>query len=289
MGLANQEKRLPPWFKVRMTSGGNFSHVKGLVKGLNLHTVCEGARCPNIWECWNQGTATFMVLGDVCTRDCGFCGVDKGRPLPVDKEEPMRVARAVKALGLKHAVVTSVTRDDMEDGGASVFADTVMAVRGISPGTTVEVLIPDFGGSESSLATVLDTRPDILNHNMETVKRLYPQVRPQADYHRSLNLIKKTKASGVLTKSGLILGMGETIDEVKEVMADLRAAGCDILTLGQYLRPSKGHRPVSRFYEPSEFEALKREGMKMGFRYVSAGPLVRSSYHAERQVEFRRG
>jgi len=272
--------RLPSWFKIRMAQGGNFSHVKGLVKGLNLHTVCEGAGCPNIWECWENGTATFMILGDICSRGCRFCGVHKGEPLPVDEGEPLRVAMAVKAMGIKHAVVTSVTRDDLEDGGARIFADTVREIRRLNPGVRVELLIPDFGGSESAFVTVLDARPDILNHNMETVERLYPEIRPQADYHRSLRILDKFRRSGILTKSGLILGMGESIEEIREVMTDLKGIGCDILTMGQYLRPTRGHHPVKRFYTPEEFEGLKREGLDMGFRYVSAGPLVRSSYHA---------
>ncbi|MBI5286979.1 MAG: lipoyl synthase [Deltaproteobacteria bacterium] len=278
-------EHLPHWFKIkiRMTPGENLSAVRRLVKDLNLHTVCEGAGCPNIWECWNQGTATFMILGEVCTRDCGFCGVHKGRPLSVDEGEPLRVAMAVKALGLRHAVVTSVTRDDIEDGGASIFANIVREIRRLNPETSVELLIPDFRGCDVALSTVLDTRPDILNHNMETVKRLYPEVRSQADYYQSLRLLEKAKVSGIVTKSGLILGMGETIDEIREVMVNLRAVGCEILTLGQYLRPSKNHRPVTRFYHPEEFDMLKMEGMEMGFRYIEAGPLVRSSYHAERQ------
>ncbi len=252
-----------------------------------LHTVCEEARCPNVGECWEAGTVTFMILGDVCTRACGFCAVKTGRPTRLDQLEPMRVARAVRALGLGHAVVTSVNRDDEADGGASLFASTIGWIRRLSPETTVEVLIPDFMGNEEALATVMDARPDVLSHNMETVPRLHRRVQPRARYERSLELLRRAKKmdAGTVTKSGRIVGLGETRAEVIQVMADLVDAGCDVLTIGQYLQPSGKHLPVARFYHPEEFESMAEAGRRLGFRHVEAGPLVRSSYHAERQVE----
>ncbi len=275
--------RLPPWFKVRIRRGERFSYIESLLRDLSLHTVCEGAGCPNIWECWNRGTATFMILGDVCTRNCNFCGVTKGRGGGVDRDEALRVARAVKALGLRYVVITSVTRDDLEDGGAGIFALTVEGIRRLSPGCKVELLIPDFGGSEEALKRVVEACPDVLGHNLETVRRLYPLVRPMADYDRSLRLLREAKAmKGEMTvKSSLILGLGEGKEEVIETMMDIRETGCDILTLGQYLRPSRTHLPVRRFYSPGEFEELAGIGLEMGFSHVEAGPKVRSSYQAE--------
>jgi lipoic acid synthetase len=251
---------------------------------LGLHTICEEARCPNVWECWNNRTATFLILGDICTRRCHYCSVTTGRPLELDREEPLRVAQAVQALGLRHAVITSVNRDELEDGGAETFAETIRQIRRLIPSCAVEVLIPDFEGNEDALAVVVKEQPEILNHNIETVRRLFPTIRPQGKYARSLELLDRAKRMGARTKSGLIAGMGETLDEAREVMRDLRSVGCDIVTIGQYLQPTKQHLPVDRFYHPDEFAALKAEGLAMGFSHVESGPLVRSSYHAEQQI-----
>jgi len=278
--------RKPDWLKVRAPGGPRYIRLKGLLREWNLHTVCEEAHCPNIGECWEDLTATFMILGDVCTRNCGYCAVAHGRPVWEDREEPERVARAVKALGLEHVVVTSVNRDDLADGGAAVFAATVRAIRREAPGCQVEVLIPDFQGSAGALQTVLDARPEILNHNVETVPRLYKLARHGGRYERSLELFRRARraAPDLLTKSGLILGLGEECEELRATMSDLRAADVNILTLGQYLRPSPQHLPIARFYRPDEFRELAEEGKRMGFAHVEAGPLVRSSYHAKRQV-----
>jgi lipoic acid synthetase len=276
--------RRPEWLKVRVAGGENFSHLKTLIDGKKLHTVCEEARCPNLGECWNAGTATFMILGDVCTRSCGFCAVKTGRPETLDLEEPFRVADAIRVMGVKHAVITSVNRDELPDGGAAIFAETIRQSRRVSPGLRVEVLIPDFRGVWWALEVVIDAKPDILNHNTETVPRLYATVRPQGKYDRSLELIRRAKDAGMVTKSGLMLGLGESKDEVVGVMRDLVAHGCDILTLGQYLQPSKDLLPVHRYVHPDEFLDLKEQGLAMGFRYVESGPLVRSSYHAEHQT-----
>ena len=274
----------PDWLKVKMPGGENFARLKNLIDGHKLHTVCEEARCPNMSECWNAGTATFMILGDICTRSCGFCAVKTGRPEGLDLEEPYRVAEAIRIMGVKHAVITSVNRDELPDGGASIFAETIRQARIVNPGIRIEVLIPDFRGVEWALRIVTDAKPDILNHNTETVPRLYATVRPQAKYERSLELLKRAKASGMVTKSGLMLGIGERTEEVVEVMRDLHAWGCDILTLGQYLQPTKDHLPVDRFVHPDEFKMLKDLGMELGFKHVESGPLVRSSYHAEKHV-----
>jgi lipoic acid synthetase len=251
-----------------------------------LHTVCEEAHCPNIGECWEAGTATFMILGDTCTRACGFCAVKTGRPAGLDAGEPLRVAQAVRQMGLAHAVITSVNRDDQPDGGAAIFAATIRWVRRLSPGTSVEVLIPDFEGNWEALATVMEQRPEILNHNTETVPRLYRRVRPKARYQRSLELLRRAKEMNPrgITKTGVMVGLGETKHELLLVMADLVEAGCDVLTVGQYLRPGARHLPVARYYRPEEFEEMAEAGRRLGFRHVEAGPLVRSSYHAERQV-----
>lgn len=283
----SSRSRLPSWFKVVATTGPDYLDVKGAMDRLGLHTICEEARCPNRWECWNHRTATFLILGDICTRRCHYCSVHTGRPKPVDRDEPRRVAEAVRALGLRHAVITSVNRDELPDGGASVFADTVRLIRQLNPHCTVEVLIPDFEGNQDALKTVCAERPDILNHNIETVARLFPAIRPQGKYRRSIELLERAKEWGMRTKSGLIVGMGETLDEVRDVMRDLRSVECDILTIGQYLQPTRDHLPVSRFYDPSEFVVLKEEGLALGFSHVESGPLVRSSYHAERQVTAR--
>lgn len=254
--------------------------VRGLISTHKLHTVCQSAACPNQAECWNEGTATFMVLGNVCTRGCRFCNVPKGVPQGLDRDEPDRVAAAVAALKLKYAVVTSVTRDDLVDGGAEIFAQTIQAIRSTSPECRIEVLIPDFQGSEPSLGIVLDAKPDILNHNLETVPSLYSRVRPQAGYRRSLELLSRAKASGAVTKTGLMLGLGEEREEILAVMRDLREIGCAILTLGQYLKPGKTHLAVEKYYHPDEFSALRDQALDLGFHHVVAGPLVRSSYHA---------
>jgi lipoyl synthase len=276
-------KRHYPWLKVKLPHGENYFELKQLVRGQRLHTVCESASCPNIGECWNQKTATFMILGDVCTRSCGFCDVKTGRPLTLDREEPTRVAQAVRTLGLRHAVITSVNRDELPDGGAAVWAETIRQVKAQNIGCTVEALIPDFEGLETSLLTVLGAKPDILAHNTETVPRLYRTVRPQAKYPRSLELLQRAKKQGFVTKSGLMIGLGEDWEELRQVMRDLCTVQCDILTIGQYLQPSRQHLPVLRIYTPEEFQQLRREGLTFGFKHVEAGPLVRSSYHAGEQ------
>jgi len=274
----------PHWLKVKVPLGENFSRLKGLMGDQHLHTVCEEARCPNMSECWNAGTATFMILGDICTRSCGFCAVKTGRPSGLDLDEPFRVAEAIRSMGIRHAVITSVNRDELPDGGASVFAETIRQAGAVNPSVRIEVLIPDFRGVEWALDIVIDARPDILNHNTETVPRLYHSVRPQAKYERSLELLERAKRKGMATKSGLMLGLGETSAEVLEVMRDLSGVRCDILTLGQYLQPTKEHLPVDRYVHPDEFRMYREKGMEMGFRHVESGPLVRSSYHAEGQI-----
>jgi lipoic acid synthetase len=276
----------PDWLKVRLPTGPTYENLRRLMRSKELHTVCEEAHCPNMAECWGAGTATFMILGDTCTRSCGFCAVKSGRPGTVDAEEPRRVGEAVAQMALGHAVVTSVNRDELPDGGAEIFAETIREIRRQSPGTTVEVLIPDFVGRPESLDAVLAARPEILNHNVETVPRLYPRVRPQARYERSLEVLRRTKerAAELVCKSGIMVGLGETHDEVIATMRDIASQGADILTVGQYLRPSPVHLPIERYWSPLEFDGLRYAGMTMGFRHVEAGPLVRSSYHAERHV-----
>src|SRR5689334_2691124 len=277
----------PEWLRAKLPAGENFHNLKKLARGLGLHTVCESAQCPNIGECWNHRTATFMLLGDICTRRCGFCAVPKGKPLPIDWEEPRRVAEAVATLGIKHAVVTSVNRDDDNVGGAKIFAETIRQIRALTPDCRVEVLIPDFQGLEEPLRIVLDARPDVLNHNTETVPRLYRAVRSGARYQRTLDLLENAKkfSPGMVTKSGVMVGLGESAEELIEVFADLSARGVDILTVGQYLRPSRDHLPIARFYTPDEFRMLKEEALARGFRHVESGPLVRSSYHAHEQAD----
>ncbi|KAB2922509.1 MAG: lipoyl synthase [Bacteroidetes bacterium] len=276
--------RKPEWLKAKVPGGENYARLRSLIDERRLHTVCEEARCPNMGECWNSGTATFMILGDTCTRSCGFCNVKTGRMHTVDEDEPRRVAEAVALMDLRHAVITSVNRDELYDGGAHIFANTLREIHARMPQCTVEVLIPDFLGSEEALNIVLDAQPAVLNHNIETVPRLYRTVRPQAHYHRSLEVLERAKSKGFTTKTGIMLGLGEETDEVIEVMGDLRAAGCDIFTIGQYLQPTKEHLPVHRFAHPDEFRMLKQRGMELGFRHVESGPLVRSSYHAADQV-----
>ena len=283
----DERTRKPEWLKVRFPGGPNYLRLKSLMREQNLHTVCEEAHCPNMGECWEAGTATFMILGDVCTRACGFCAVTSGRPdAPPDPDEPKRVAFTLAQLGLTHAVVTSVNRDDQPDGGAGIFADTIRWIRRLSPGTSVEVLIPDFLGNWAALETVLAARPAILNHNTESVPRLYRQVRPKGRYERTLELLERAgmHQPRPVTKTGIMLGLGETREEVLEVMRDLRAVECDVLTIGQYLRPTAKHLPLVRYVPPQEFAELREEGLALGFKHVESGPLVRSSYHAERQI-----
>ncbi|MBO2532930.1 lipoic acid synthetase [Planifilum fulgidum] len=281
-------ERKPEWLKVRLTTNENFHEIKRMMRSKTLHTVCEEARCPNIYECWGMNrTATFMILGDICTRACRFCAVKTGLPTELDWQEPERVAETVEKMGLKHAVVTSVARDDLKDGGAAIFAATIRAIRKRNPLTSVEVLIPDFQGNWDALKTVMDERPDILNHNVETVRRLSDRVRAKAKYDRSLELLRRAKEMqpDIPTKSSIMVGVGETWDEILETMDDLRANRVDILTIGQYLQPTKKHLSIERYYTPEEFALLKEEGLKRGFSHVESGPLVRSSYHAHEQVK----
>ncbi len=277
--------RLPEWLKVRAPGSPRYMELKGLMRQQSLHTVCEEAHCPNIGECWDSGTATFMILGEICTRACLYCAVTTGRPAGLDLQEPARLAKTVKEIGLDYCVITSVNRDELADGGAFIFASCIKKIREEAPGCKVEVLIPDFAGSWPALQKVMDARPDVLNHNIESVSRVFQKVRPKGDYHMSLELLAKAKemAPGTVTKSGIIVGMGERQDELLETMADLRGADCDLLTIGQYLRPSKKHLPMDRFYTPAEFDQLREAGEAMGFKHVASGPLVRSSYHADEQ------
>ena len=280
-----ETRRKPDWLKVKAPLGETYSEIKKLLGDLHLHSVCEEANCPNRYECWSNKTATFMILGDRCTRSCKFCNVTSGDPRNPDENEPRQVAQAVSKMGLKYAVITSVTRDDLPDGGASVFAETISAVRQANPGIGIEVLIPDFGGDPESLATVLDASPDVLNHNVETTRRLTPVVRSGADYDRSLELLRRVAESGrdIRTKSGLMVGLGETLGELKQTFEDLAGVSCQLLTIGQYLAPSDEHYPVERYYRPVEFEELKEIALGCGFDSVLSGPLVRSSYHAREQ------
>ena len=276
--------RRPEWLKVRAPGGEDYARVKNMMRSKALHTVCEEARCPNITECWNAGTATFMIHGDTCTRSCAFCAVKTGRPLPVDLDEPRRVAEAIASMNLKHAVITSVNRDEMKDGGSIVWAEVIRASREMAPQTTIEVLVPDFKGNLENLQRIIDARPDILNHNTETVPRLYKHVRPQGRFHWTLDILRESKRQGMRTKTGVMLGLGEEPREILEVMTELRAVDVDVLTLGQYLQPTKNHIPVDRFVHPDEFKHYETVGLEMGFKIVESGPLVRSSYHAERHV-----
>jgi lipoic acid synthetase len=280
-------QRKPEWLRVRVPRGEKYSELKKLMRGLELHTVCEEAMCPNIGHCWGMGTATFLILGDTCTRSCGFCNIKTGRPAPPDPQEPERVAQAVARMKLKHAVITSVDRDDLPDGGAGIFAEVIRRIHELLPGCTVEVLIPDFKGDRQALALVMEQGPEILNHNVETVPRLYRTVRPQAKYERSLALLRTARElwEGAVTKTGIMVGLGEEWGEILQVMADLRGVDCDILTIGQYLSPSLRHLPVVRYYTPQEFERLAEEGYRLGFEWVESAPLVRSSFHAEGQAE----
>lgn len=278
-------KRKPKWLRVKLPTGDNFKQVRSLVDEYKLHTICESGHCPNMGECWGAGTATFMILGNTCTRSCGFCNVATGRPLPVDWDEPDRVGRSIKLMKVKHAVITSVDRDDLPDGGSIIWAETINAIRRIAPGTTMETLIPDFRGIENQLDRVLMAAPEVISHNMETVRRLTRQVRIQAQYDRSLGVLKYLKENGAhRTKSGIMLGLGEKIDEVRQSLNELREAHVDVVTLGQYLQPTPKHLPVDKFIEPEIFESLREEALSLGFIHVESGPLVRSSYHAEKHI-----
>ena len=279
-----QPERRPEWLKVKIPTGDTFQFLREMMRSKELHTVCEEARCPNMAECWSAGTATFMILGDTCTRSCGFCAVKTGRPGTIDLEEPGRVAEAIGLMGVTHAVITSVNRDELADGGAGVFAETIRQTRLSNPDTRVEVLIPDFKGKLDLLQLIIDAHPDILNHNTETVPSLYRKVRPQGRYEWTLSVLREAKRQGMVTKTGIMLGLGEPREELLATMRDLVGVGVDILTLGQYLQPTKQHLPVDRFIHPDEFDEYRRIGLDMGFRYVESGPLVRSSYHAERHV-----
>jgi lipoic acid synthetase len=282
---AKQTKiKKPKWLRVKLPTGESYRNVRKLVDEHKLHTICESGSCPNMGECWGEGTATFMILGNICTRSCGFCAVQTGRPEEVDVFEPGRVANSVKLMEVKHAVITSVDRDDLKDGGAEIWAQTVRAIRKQSPGTTLETLIPDFAGKWENMKIVTDEAPEIVSHNLETVRRLTKEVRIQAKYDRSLEALFRIKKSGMRSKSGIMLGLGETHEEVLETMTDLRAVGTDIITLGQYLQPTPKHLPVAEFVTPERFDEYKRKGIELGFKYVESGPLVRSSYHAERHI-----
>jgi len=275
----------PEWLKVKLPLGENYLKVREIVDKHKLHTICQSGNCPNMGECWGAGTATFMILGNICTRSCGFCAVATGRPLPVDWDEPMRVAQSVKLMGVKHCVITSVDRDDLKDGGSIIWAETIKAIREISPETKFECLIPDFQGKWENIKRIVDAKPDIVSHNIETVRRLTKQVRIQAKYERSLEVLRMLKETGMRTKSGLMVGLGETNEEIYETIDDLRSVNVDVITIGQYLQPTAKHLPVARFVHPDEFKAFKEYALQKGFRHVESGPLVRSSYHAEKHVE----
>ena len=274
----------PDWLKVKLPLGENYRAVRGLVTDNKLHTICESGNCPNMGECWGEGTATFMILGNICTRSCGFCAVATGRPEPADWDEPQRVASAIHLMKVKHAVITSVDRDDMKDGGSTIWANTIKAVRALNPDTTLETLIPDFKGEWDNLQRVIDAAPEVVSHNMETVERLTRMVRIQAKYHRSLEVLRRLKDGGMRTKSGIMLGLGEEKEEVLQTLQHLADNNCDVVTMGQYLQPTPNHLPVVRFVHPDEFAYYREEGLKMGIEYIESGPLVRSSYHSERHI-----
>lgn len=280
----NERIKKPDWLRVKLPTGENYRHVRQLVDTYKLHTICQSGNCPNMGECWGAGTATFMILGNICTRSCSFCAVKTGKPTELDWDEPNRVAEAIKLMQVKHAVITSVDRDELKNGGSKVWAATIRKIREISPGTTLETLIPDFKGNRDSVQDIIDVAPEVVSHNMETVKRLYRLVRPQAKYERSLAVIKQLKEGGMRTKTGIMVGLGETKEEMLEAMDDLAAHGCDVLTIGQYLQPTKMHLEVTEFVTPEIFALYKEEGLKRGLKYVESGPLVRSSYHAERHL-----
>ncbi len=279
-----ERERKPDWLKIKLPLGTNYRKVKGIVAGHGLHTICSSGQCPNMGECWGAGTATLMILGEICTRSCKFCATRTGKPLPVDNEEPAKVAKSIQLMQLKHAVITSVDRDDLPDGGASHWAATIQMIKEVNPNTTIEVLIPDFDGKTELITQVIDAKPEIISHNLETVERLTPQVRSRAKYSVSLDVIRTIAASGTVPKSGIMLGLGETRDEILKTMDDLVVAGCEIFTMGQYLQPTKNHLEVVAYIHPDEFHWLKEEGLKRGFRIVESAPLVRSSYHAEKHI-----
>lgn len=282
--MMEKRRRLPEWLKMQRASGENYTRVKHLVEENNLHTICTSGNCPNIGECWNSGTATFMILGDICTRACKFCNTKTGKPLPPDPGEPQRLAQSIKKLGLKHCVITSVDRDDLPDGGASFWASVISAVKQVNPDITVETLIPDFDGEPHNLQMIIDTGPEVISHNIETVRRLTPVIRTKAKYDRSLDVIKYISRKGKISKSGFMLGLGETEPEILETMDDLVKAGCKVLTLGQYLKPSEKHLEVVRFYTPANFDEYRQTALSKGFRFVESSPLVRSSFHAEKHT-----
>jgi lipoyl synthase len=276
--------RKPDWLKIKLPKGDNFLKVKGILEAKGLHTICSSGKCPNMGECWNAGTATFMILGDICTRSCKFCATKTGKPLPADKSEPEKIAQSVKHLNLKHVVITSVDRDDLPDGGAAIWAETVRKVKELNPGITIETLVPDFGGNAIQLQQVIDSAPDIISHNLETVSRLTPQVRSAAQYDRSLEVLRQIAASGLRAKSGIMVGLGETEAEVLATMDDLRRVNCNIFTIGQYLQPTPAHLPVAEYVHPDQFEKYRVAGLEKGFTHVESKPLVRSSYHAEKHI-----
>jgi len=280
-----KRKRLPPWMKMQMPEGENYSRVKNLVARNNLHTICTSGNCPNIGECWNQGTATFMILGDICTRSCKFCSVKTGKPLEADWDEPARLARSIQILGVKHCVITSVDRDDMEDGGAGFWAETIKTVKKVNPGVTIEALIPDFKGNELDIQKIIDARPEVISHNLETIRRLTPKIRSRNRYDTSLKVVQYISDSGKVSKSGIMLGLGEREDEVLETMDDLLEARCRIITIGQYMQPTLLHYPVYDYVTPEIFEKFRETGLQKGFRFVESSPLVRSSYHAEKHIK----
>jgi lipoyl synthase len=284
----DKRKRLPHWVKMEMPSGRKYTQVKNLVNRYGLHTICTSGHCPNIGECWNRGTATFMILGDICTRNCKFCSVKTGRPLPPDPEEPARVAESVTIMGLTHGVITSVDRDDLPDLGSIQWAQTIQTVKAVNSGTTLEVLIPDFQGREECIQRIMDQNPEVISHNLETVERLTPAIRSAANYRRSLSVLKYISGSGITTKSGIMLGLGEKRDEILKTMDDLREVGCEVMTLGQYLAPTKNHLPVAEYIHPGVFEEYKQIGLQKGFAFVESHPLVRSSYHAENHVNAKK-
>ncbi len=278
-------RRLPSWMKMQMPKGDTYSRMKNRLNDNNLHTICTSGNCPNIGECWNRGTATFMILGEICTRSCKFCGVKTGKPLPPDTHEPKKIARTINILGIAHAVITSVDRDDLEDGGAAIWAETVKEVKKLNPGITVETLIPDFNGKTELIDMVIKSGPEVISHNLETVRRLTPQIRTKAKYETSLDVIHHIASSGVIAKSGIMLGLGETEEEIFQTMDDLLEKGCKVFTIGQYLQPTVDHLPVSEFIEPEKFEYYKEIGIQKGFSFVESSPLVRSSYHADKHIK----
>ena len=282
--MENSTQRKPDWLKIKLPKGTNFTQVKSIVQRYNLHTICTSGKCPNMGECWTAGTATLMILGDICTRSCKFCATKTGRPSPIDPEEPANVAKSIQLMGLKHAVLTSVDRDDLEDKGAGHWAQTISEIKKLTPNVTMEVLIPDFDGNTKLIQQVIDANPDIISHNLETVRRLTPQIRSRAKYDVSLNVINTIAQSGIIAKSGIMVGIGETFDEVVETMDDLLVAGCKVFTIGQYLQPTNSHLPVKEYIHPDVFEKYKLIGLERGFKNIESAPLVRSSYHAERHI-----